>query len=133
MLDGEEFAAIVDTDGGALDGNLEWDRAVGPMQFIPSSWKIYGLDGNGDGVLDPHNLYDAAYAAAEHLCRGFSGLQNQNTYRSALLGYNRSVVYGSDVIAAQLRYRSAVELAPTPEGIAEDLERRGIEPTGTES
>lgn len=124
VLDGDPFAAIGDTDGGALDGNTEWDRAVGPMQFIPSSWEIYGLDGNDDGVADPHNLYDAAYAAAEHLCRGHSGLQREAAYRVSLLGYNRSVVYGSDVIAAQRRYAAAVSLRPTAEGMAEDLQRR---------
>lgn len=126
-LNGDPFAAISDTDGGAMDGNPIWDHAVGPMQFIPSSWQIYGLDGNGDGELDPHNMYDATLAAAEHLCRGYSGLQNQGTYRAALLGYNQSEVYGSDVIAAQQRYAAAVRLVPTAEGIAEDLERRSGE------
>lgn len=127
VLDGDPFAAIADTDGGSWDGNLEWDRAVGPMQFIPSSWDIYGLDGNGDGVRDPHNLYDAAYAAAEHLCRGYSGIQGDNVYRRALLGYNRSAVYGSDVMAARERYAAAVSLRPTEEGIAEDQARQGGE------
>lgn len=124
VLDGEPFAAISDTDGGALDGNTEWDRAVGPMQFIPGSWGIYGLDGNGDDVADPHNLYDAAYSAAEHLCRGHSRLQNDANYRRSLLGYNRSEVYGSDVMAARSRYRAAVSLRPTAAGIAEDLARQ---------
>ncbi len=124
VLDGDPFAAISDTDGGTMDGNTEWDRAVGPMQFIPSSWDIYGLDGNSDGAADPHNLYDAAFAAAEHLCRGHSALQNENAYRVSLLGYNRSAVYGSDVIAAQRRYEAAVDLRPTTDGLAEDLERQ---------
>lgn len=126
VLDGDPFAAIPDSEGGALDGNTEWDRAVGPMQFIPTSWEIYGLDGNGDGRKDPHNLYDAAYAAAEHLCRGYSGIQSDAVYRQALLGYNRSAVYGSDVMAARRGYAAAVSLVPTEEGMAEDLERRGI-------
>ncbi len=124
VLDGDPFAAISDTDGGALDGNTEWDRAVGPMQFIPGSWKIYGLDGNEDGTADPHNLYDAALAAAEHLCRGHSGLQNDGAIRQSLLGYNRSAVYGSDVMAARRRYESAVDLVPTAAGLAEGLARR---------
>ncbi len=127
VLDGEPFSAIADTDGGSWDGNTEWDRAVGPMQFIPSSWDIYGLDGNADGVIDPHNLYDAAYAAAEHLCRGFSGIQNDSVYRRSLLGYNRSAVYGSDVMAARRGYAAAVSLRPTDAGIAEDLARRGLD------
>lgn len=126
VLDGDPFAAIPDSEGGALDGNTEWDRAVGPMQFIPTSWQIYGLDGNADGLKDPHNLYDAAYAAAEHLCRGYSGIQGDAVYRRALLGYNRSAVYGSDVMAARRGYAAAVSLKPTEAGMAEDLERRGI-------
>lgn len=126
VLDGDPFAAIADTDGGALDGNTEWDRAVGPMQFIPSSWGIYGLDGNGDEIANPHNLYDAAYAAAEHLCRGHARLQNDANYRQSLFGYNRSAVYGSDVMAARSRYAAAVSLRPTAAGIAEDLARQDI-------
>ena len=46
------------------------DRAVGPMQFLPASWARYGADGNGDGVRDPHQLDDAALAAAAYLCAG---------------------------------------------------------------
>lgn len=126
VLDGNPFGPIADSEGGALDGNTEWDRAVGPMQFIPTSWEIYGLDGNEDGVNDPHNLYDAAYAAAEHLCRGYSGIQNDSVYRRSLLGYNRSTVYGSDVMAARRGYAAAVSLEPTEEGLAEDLARRGL-------
>ena len=51
---------ITDTDGGALDHDPVYDRAVGPMQVLPSAWRRYGLDGNGDGQRDPQNLYDAA-------------------------------------------------------------------------
>ncbi|MEZ5340545.1 MAG: lytic transglycosylase domain-containing protein [Acidimicrobiales bacterium] len=96
VLDGSRSSAIRDTDGGALDGNTVWDRAVGPMQFIPSSWSIFRADGNGDGVADPHNLYDAAAAAGDHLCRRHSGLDNSEAFRTALLGYNRSQAYGTE-------------------------------------
>ena len=60
---------ITDTDGGALDHDPIYDRAVGPMQVLPSAWRRYGLDGNGDGARDPQNLYDAAATAAVMLCR----------------------------------------------------------------
>ncbi len=58
-----------DTDGGALDGDVGRDHAVGPMQFIPSTWARWGTDANGDGKTDPGNIVDAATAAGRYLCR----------------------------------------------------------------
>lgn len=113
VLDGDPWLAIPDSDGGVYDGNLEWDRAVGPMQFIPTSWAIFGRDGNGDGETDPHNLYDAALAAAGHLCRRHSGLDSEPSFRQSLLGYNRSPVYGSDVIRISGEYLGLIDLPPT--------------------
>ncbi len=113
VLDGDPWLAIPDSDGGVYDGNLEWDRAVGPMQFIPTSWAIFGRDGNGDGETDPHNLYDAALAAAGHLCRRHSGLDSEPSFRQSLLGYNRSAVYGSDVIRISGEYLDLIDLPPT--------------------
>ncbi|MBB1262460.1 lytic transglycosylase domain-containing protein, partial [Streptomyces alkaliterrae] len=68
VLDGNGFALIKDTDKGAFDGDSRYDRAVGPMQFIPSTWAGWGADGNGDGKSDPNNIYDAALAAGRYLC-----------------------------------------------------------------
>ena len=56
-------ARISDTDDGRLDDDTVWDRAVGPFQFIPSSWAIFGQDGNADGIRDPNNVHDAVPAA----------------------------------------------------------------------
>ncbi|WP_425274969.1 lytic murein transglycosylase [Streptomyces monomycini] len=40
------------------------------MQFIPSTWGSWGADGDGDGVKDPNNMFDAALGTARYLCAG---------------------------------------------------------------
>ncbi|WP_262387293.1 lytic transglycosylase domain-containing protein [Streptomyces sp. TRM49041] len=92
-LDGRGFALIRDTDRGAYDGDAVYDRAVGPMQFIPSTWAAWGADGNGDGVADPHNVHDAALAAGRYLCAGGRDLAVPGDLDRAVLAYNRSVAY----------------------------------------
>ena len=53
-LDGSHHTAVVrDTDGGQYDGDTTWDRAVGPMQFIPSTWSLVGVDGDSE-LAGPH-------------------------------------------------------------------------------
>ncbi len=107
-LDGEGGRqAILDTDDGKLDGDATWDRAMGPLQFIPDTWRELGRDGNGDGVADPDNLYDAALTAAAHLC-----LREPGTYgdraglRAALVRYNASGPYADAVLEWVDRYRA---------------------------
>ncbi|MFH8494915.1 lytic transglycosylase domain-containing protein [Streptomyces coeruleorubidus] len=92
-LDGVAFALIRDTDGGAHDGDTAYDRAVGPMQFIPSTWARWGADGNGDGRTDPNNVFDAALAAGRYLCAGGRDLSVPAQLDRAILGYNHSVTY----------------------------------------
>ncbi|WP_198547516.1 lytic transglycosylase domain-containing protein [Streptomyces jeddahensis] len=92
-LDGNGFALIRDSDGGAYDGDTVYDRAVGPMQFIPSTWAAWGADGNGDGRADPHNIYDAALAAGRYLCAGGRDLSQPGDLDRAILGYNHSRAY----------------------------------------
>jgi hypothetical protein len=96
-LDGNGFAAIPDTDGGILDGDARWDRAVGPMQFIPSTWKLAGLDGNGDGKADPFNIDDAALSAASYLCAKGRDLTTSNGWTTAIYSYNQSDSYVDQV------------------------------------
>lgn len=93
VLDGNGFANISDTDHGAYDGDPVHDRAVGPMQFIPQTWEHWGVDGNGDGVRDPNNVYDAALAAAHYLCADGRDLSNPQDMDRAILGYNHSQDY----------------------------------------
>ncbi|MGX5209402.1 lytic murein transglycosylase [Streptomyces violaceus] len=92
-LDGVAFALIRDTDGGAHDGDTAYDRAVGPMQFIPSTWARWGADGNGDGRTDPNNVFDAALAAGRYLCAGGRDLSVPAQLDRAILGYNHSAAY----------------------------------------
>ena len=94
--------AIRDTDAGQLDGDRTWDRAVGPMQFIPSTWQRYGVDGGGDGVANPNNFHDAVHAAAQYLCA--NGAASINTLRAAVLAYNHADWYADEVLALAQRY-----------------------------
>jgi hypothetical protein len=93
VLDGDGFANISDTDNGVYDGDAQHDRAVGPMQFIPSTWETWGADGNGDGASDPNNVYDAALAAGHYLCADGRDLAVPADMDRAILGYNHSQAY----------------------------------------
>ncbi|MBF6341964.1 lytic transglycosylase domain-containing protein [Nocardia cyriacigeorgica] len=97
-LDGSPgVARIPDTDNGALDGDPVHDRAVGPLQFIPETWKRWGVDANGDGVIDPHSIDDAALTAARYLCDSGGVLTSAEGWSKALFTYNRSERYMMDV------------------------------------
>jgi membrane-bound lytic murein transglycosylase B len=94
-LDGANGTAhVADTDGGLLDGDVVVDRAVGPMQVIPSTWKVVAGDGNDDGVTDPNNIFDAALAAAAYLCRAApNGMRGDTDLLGAFFSYNHSTAY----------------------------------------
>jgi len=106
---GPNVRAVVDTDDGALDGDPVWDRAVGPMQFIPETWSIRGRDGNGDGRVDPHNIYDAAYTTGRYLCRLGGDLTTPWGRDAAYFGYNTSDDYVADVSKHAERYRDGLQ------------------------
>jgi len=103
---GSGTAVITDTDGGAYDGDTVSDRAVGPMQFIPSTWARYAADGNGDGVTDPQNLYDAADAAADYLCTAGGDLRTDAGIHRAVFAYNHSEAYVATVLGFTNDYTS---------------------------
>ncbi|WP_406281957.1 lytic transglycosylase domain-containing protein [Streptomyces sp. NBC_00209] len=108
VLDGAGFANIADTDGGAYDGDATYDRAVGPMQFIPSTWAHWGRDGNGDGRRDPNNVYDAALAAGAYLCAGTRDLSIPSDLNRAILSYNHSEPYLRTVLSWLEFYRKGI-------------------------
>ncbi len=103
-LDGSPgVAAIRDTDGGALDGDTTWDRAVGPMQFLPSTWADAAQDGDLDGTADVDDLDDAALAAAVYLCDAGGDLTDPNGWIAAVTAYNPSADYNARVAGAAER------------------------------
>lgn len=106
-LDGDGVADIADTDGGALDGDSEHDRAVGPMQMIPQTWAVYAVDGSGDGVADPQNIDDAALAAAHYLCATGYDLSTSSGWIAAIDAYNQGVDYNNAVAAVANRFAAA--------------------------
>jgi hypothetical protein len=89
------LAAIneVETDYGR-DLSVSSAGAEGWMQFLPSSWSIYGVDANGDGFKDPYNPADAIFAAARYLraAGAATGL------RAAIFAYNHSQGYVESVL-----------------------------------
>jgi hypothetical protein len=111
-LSGNGFAAIGDTDGGRLDGDPVWDHAVGPMQFIPSTWRAWGADANGDGVADPQNIEDATLASARYLCAGGKDLSRGTDLARAVLSYNGSQRYLATVIGLMDAMTSGADAAP---------------------
>lgn len=103
-LDGNGVAAIGDTDGGLLDGDPVWDRAVGPMQFIPETWAQFGRDGNGDGIADVNHIDDAALSAAVYLCEAGGDLTVPENWIAAVHAYNATVEYNHRVAEAASHY-----------------------------
>ena len=111
-LDGTRSRVVKDSDKGESDGDTTYDRAVGPMQFLPSTWKRIGLDGNGDGKADANNAYDAALGAAAYLCRAVpeGGLDREDALRRAVYSYNHSNTY-VDMVIGWMRTLDAVAVA----------------------
>src|SRR5262245_16737895 len=104
VLNGAGAARISDTDGGSLDGDAAFDRAVGPMQFIPGTWRAVGVDGDGDGTKNPQDIDDAAMSTAVYLCAGDTNLADPSDLNAAILRYNHSQAYVDMVIRIAQAY-----------------------------
>lgn len=91
---------VVET-GLGTNVNVSSAGAVGWMQFMPSTWRSYGVDASGDGIADPNDPYDAIESAAVYL--EASGARRD--IRRALYAYNHAWWYVDQVlrIAAAMR------------------------------
>ena len=106
-LDGVGVALIPDSDGGAIDGDADADRAVGPMQHIPQTWRNWHVDGGGDGVEDPQNIDDAVLAAANYLCRASTAFETEDGWRAGIRSYNSPEFYLGTVAKYAIDYAEA--------------------------
>lgn len=117
VLDGSGgFMAIRDTDNGRYDGSRTWDRAVGPMQFIPSTWATWGVRPNGE-LGNPQAIRRAAAAAAGYLCASGVDVSSSAGMARAVFSYNHSFDYVRLVLSVAARYAG---LSPSELGV-EDL------------
>jgi hypothetical protein len=106
---------VADTDAGEFDRDKKFDRAVGPMQFIPSTWRVVGVDGDGDGKRNPQDIDDAALATAVYLCSGDENLSKRSGQESAVYRYNHSKDYVELVLSIADAYASG-DYSATPNG-----------------
>jgi membrane-bound lytic murein transglycosylase B len=100
-LTGQGGTALIQDQNGAFA------HAEGPMQFIPSTWAVWGEDGNTDGVKDVDNIYDAALGAAAYLCATSTELETDLGLLAAYYSYNHSTDYATEVLAYAKTYEGA--------------------------
>ncbi|MEU0950721.1 lytic murein transglycosylase, partial [Streptomyces canus] len=106
---GGNTTSFPDTDNGRWDGTASAERAVGPFQFLPSTWDGVGEDANGDGRADPHNADDAALGAAIYLCGKGRDLTQRGQLKAAVLQYNQSGAYVANVLGWIDQYTAAAK------------------------
>ncbi|HEX7738266.1 MAG TPA: lytic transglycosylase domain-containing protein [Marmoricola sp.] len=107
VLNGKHGTQLVaDTDDGTIDGNKSFDRAVGPMQFIPSTWQVVKVDADNDGKRNPQDINDASLATAVYLCSGSENLANRGGEEAAVYRYNHSHSYVNLVLRIMEAYQT---------------------------
>jgi hypothetical protein len=95
---------IRDTDQGTIDKDTTYDRAVGPLQFIPATWLAYKVDADNNGVADPNDIDDASLTAATYLCQGGRDMSKADSWWDAILSYNAVRPYAQKVFDAANEY-----------------------------
>jgi membrane-bound lytic murein transglycosylase B len=104
-LDGKGGRQLVrDTDQGTMDGDTTYDRAIGPLQFIPATWNAYKVDADNNGIADPNDIDDAALTAAVYLCQGGRDMSKADSWWDAILSYNAVRPYAQRVFDAANDY-----------------------------
>ena len=90
--------------------------ALGWMQFIPSTWQMYGVDANNDGRKDPYNPVDAICAAARYL----KAAGGETDLRTAIFAYNHADWYVDEVLLYANQYeRLPADLVGSLTGLTE--------------
>ncbi len=104
-LDGKGGRQLIpDTDRAALDQDTTYDRAVGPLQFIPATWNSFKVDADNDGVANPSDIDDASLTAAIYLCENGRDLARPEAWWDSILSYNAVRPYAQKVFDAANDY-----------------------------
>ena len=123
------FAAIEATPGSrAFHADPDWEHAVGPMQFLPESWRPGPPTATGTAPPTRDDLDDAAATAARYLCASGGDLATGGGWQAAILSYNHAagVRRRSPRRGHGVRRPQRVTRAPTAPSVARIGARRTI-------
>lgn len=108
---------VVDTDAGQLDGDRRFDRRLGPFRITPSTWRVVGVDADGDGERNPQSILDSAVGAGVALCGDGDDLGTSMGRKLALRGYNPDRAFAERVLALADDYELEGTHTTTPTAV----------------
>jgi membrane-bound lytic murein transglycosylase B len=104
-LDGRDGRPLAtDTDAGAFDADPVYDRAMGPMQVLPTVWRTYASDGDNDQIQDPYDIDDSTVAVARLLCSVNADLAQLSGWTAAIAKVQTGEAFASAVFQAADSY-----------------------------